>query len=410
MEFFLTVFPFVYISKYENDTIFYNTISGENIKFKNNIHIAELAERLEYQNYACIVNKDEFEKLNQVEFFKLLIENNLGYYIDKKHFQILPAAMRCAEINNQDFIALFRNNEYIMENLREVTFYINSDIGNLNTANQLRKEKSCKQFLFPIHDSQPSELSLSKIEKIVKDIEINRLNINILGGNILKHSQIELLIRFLNETTYNISYYFHYQDWIKDHSQQIISSINEYDTKKILIDFPFNETQFEQWGNLLTQKNIRIEFFVETDEEIKEAEIVINKFKLNNYIFKPYYNGDNYEFFKENVFISEEDILSVKESLFELITKKISNPSFFGKITFDVYGNVYSNVNLPSISNIDNLNLNHLIYELITDDNSIWLRSRKKVEPCSKCIYNLLCPPISNYELVLGQNNLCTVK
>jgi len=406
MEFFLTVFPFVYISKNENDTLFYNTISGENIQFKNNILVAEIAERLEQQDYACVVNKDEFEKLNQVDFLTLLVEKNLGYYIDRKHFQLLPAATRCVEINNQDFTAHFRNNEYIMENLREVTFYINSDADD-HTVNRFRKEKSHKQFLSPKYESPIGELLLSKIEKIVGEIGINKLSINILGGNIFKYSQIEFLIKFLNETTYNISYYFHYYDWIKEYSQQIISSINEYDTKIILIDFPFNETQFEQWEDLFAQKNVWMEFLVETDEQIEEAEIIINKFKLNNYIFKPYYNGNNYEFFKENVFVSEEDILSVKESLFELIAKKISNPSFFGKLTFGVHGNVYSNPNLPPISHIDNLNLKHLIYELLTDDNSIWLSSRIKADPCKKCIYNLLCPPISNYEIIFGQNNLC---
>ena len=407
MELFLTVFPFVYISKYKNDTIFYNTISGENISFKNNAFIAKLVDKLEQEEYACVVNSDEIDKLNQVGFLKLLAEKNLGYYIDKQLVKSLPVTTRCTEINNQNFTTHFRNHEYTMENLQEITFYITND-GNHNPTDPLSNHKH-KQFLFPIYESQTSELFLSKIEKVIGEVEINKLSINILGGNIFKYSQIEALINFLNKTTYNIVYYFHYNDWIADRSQQILSLINENDAKIILIDSPFDEAQFKSWEAVIEQKNVRIEFLVETEEQIEEAEMIINKFKLNNYVFKPYYNGNNYDFFKENVFVSEADILSVKESLFDLITKKISNPAFFGKLTVDVHENVYSNINLPPVNTINDMNLKRLIYDLITDEDSIWLKSKIKVEPCNKCIYNLLCPPISNYEIVFEQNNLCTL-
>ncbi|MDR0365032.1 MAG: hypothetical protein LBH92_08475, partial [Bacteroidales bacterium] len=262
---------------------------------------------------------------------------------------------------------------------------------------------------FPIYESKKRELLLSKIEKIIKEIEKNKVNINILGGNIFKYSQMESLINYLNRTTYNIFYYFYYKDWIEGYSQQMISLINEYDTKIILVDFPYDEKHFKLWESVIEQERIQVVFIVETYKQMEEAEIIINKFKLKNYIFRPYFNGNNYVFFKKNVFVSEEDCLSVKESLFDLIAKKISNPTFFGKIFIDIQENVYSNINLLPVCNIDDLNLKHLIYNLITDENSIWLKSKYKVAPCNECIYNLLCPPISNYELVFGRNNLCNL-
>jgi len=411
MELFLTVYPFVYISKYNNDTLFYNTISGESAIFKDNIFIAELARNLEEQEYACVINKVEIDELNKVDFLKILVEKNLGYYIDKQRLKISPVTTRCVEINNQNFVAQFRNNEYIMENLREITFHINNEMGNqITSTRQLKNLKSPKQFLFPIYESPTSELLLSKIEKVIEKIEINKLNINIIGGNIFRYSQIESLINFLNKTTFNIFYYFHYKDWIEEHSQRILPLINEHDIKIILIDFPFKEAQFKLWEAVVEQKNVRIEFIVENNDQMEEAEMIINRFKLNNCIFRPYYNGDNYDFFKENVFVNEEDILSVKESLFELVAKKISNPTFFGKFTIDAHENVYSNMNLPPVCNIDSLNLEYLIYDLISKEDSIWLNSKFKEKPCNKCIYKLLCPPVSNYDLVMNKHNLCTVK
>ena len=112
---------------------------------------------------------------------------------------------------------------------------------------------------------------------------------------------------------------------------------------------------------------------------------------------------------KENVFVNEDDILEIKESLFELATKKISNPSFFGKLIFNADGNIFTSFNFPPIGNINELNIKNLIFNLLEDENSSWRVNKAQIEPCSNCIYNLLCPPISNYELVLGQNNLCHI-
>ncbi len=38
-----------------------------------------------------------------------------------------------------------------------------------------------------------------------------------------------------------------------------------------------------------------------------------------------------------------------------------------------------------------------------------WLRARKNAIPCKNCVYNSICPPVSNYEYVIGRNNLCTM-
>ena len=38
-----------------------------------------------------------------------------------------------------------------------------------------------------------------------------------------------------------------------------------------------------------------------------------------------------------------------------------------------------------------------------------WFRTRSKVKPCKSCIYNALCPPISNYEYYLKEYNLCNI-
>ena len=48
------------------------------------------------------------------------------------------------------------------------------------------------------------------------------------------------------------------------------------------------------------------------------------------------------------------------------------------------------------------------VYKEIRSGNS-WRLVRKKIKICQDCLYNQLCPPLSNYEYAIGKNNLCHV-
>ena len=40
-------------------------------------------------------------------------------------------------------------------------------------------------------------------------------------------------------------------------------------------------------------------------------------------------------------------------------------------------------------------------------NGSSWKKLRADIAPCSQCVLEKLCPPLSNYEYILKQNNLC---
>jgi pseudo-rSAM protein len=244
---------------------------------------------------------------------------------------------------------------------------------------------------------------------MLKEIENIPININIIGGNIFEYSNYQELIAALNQSWHNVFYYFHYSDFTHPESIDKLSAIREKTIKVLLIDFPFVQNEFVKWEEVIKQHIQKVECIVENDEQIAEAEQIISQFEITDYMFRPYYNGLNIDFFKGNVFLNEEDILEVKESLFELATKKISNPAFFGKLIFNADGNIFTSFNFPSIGNINNFNIRHLIFNLLEDENSSWRVNKTVVTPCKDCIFNLLCSPISNYELVIRQNNLCHV-
>jgi len=404
-----TIWPFVYTNRCEDDVLYYNTISGDSAYFKNNSAIANITEMLEQQDFFCTIDDNLVEELDKYNFFTILMKKNMGYY-RKESFPVKPVSWQNIDIYNTDIILNFKNDEYLLENLRDITFYINNYADVPVYANLQTIHKAHKQFLFPVIESSKSELSFDAIQSVLQKIAPNIVNINILGGNIFNHSQIKSLIDLFNQSLHNIYYHFHYTDLTSKMQQQFFSLIDEDAIKIILIDFPFTENDFQKWKKIINKKNILIKFIVESDIQIIEAENIISKFKLEDYHFQPFYNGKNLDFFRSNVFVSEEDILTVKESLFSLMTKKISNPSFFGKLIVNACGEIYTTINQPMVGHLIDLSLEKIIYKLITDEYSVWRKNKCLVTPCNKCIYNLLCPPISNYEYALEQCNLCHVK
>lgn len=79
-----------------------------------------------------------------------------------------------------------------------------------------------------------------------------------------------------------------------------------------------------------------------------------------------------------------------------------------GKLTIYPSGEVYANVNCSVLGNIQDSSLKELLYKEITEGNA-WLRIRGNEKPCNQCVNRDLCPSISNYELVIGKNNLCNI-
>lgn len=49
------------------------------------------------------------------------------------------------------------------------------------------------------------------------------------------------------------------------------------------------------------------------------------------------------------------------------------------------------------------------IHYFIIRKRGIWFRVRNQVQPCRTCVYEVLCPPLSNYEYALHRNNLCHI-
>jgi pseudo-rSAM protein len=178
----------------------------------------------------------------------------------------------------------------------------------------------------------------------------------------------------------------------------------------VLIDFPLNKEKLKEAQTLLKQSNVdsTFQFIVEGEKDVEGAEHAISQNNIEKFGFSPYFNGNNTSFFKKNVFIDREDILSSSPSMNEIFARMTLNRFNVGTITIFSNTDIYANVNHSKLGKLGEKDLFLFIARELRYGKS-WARIRKNVSPCKRCVFNTLCPPITNYEYALGYYNLCHI-
>lgn len=175
-----------------------------------------------------------------------------------------------------------------------------------------------------------------------------------------------------------------------------------------MIDLPISNENLRTIFDIITKIKFHFEFrfIIEKEQDVKAAKKIISEYKVENYSLFPSYNGNNLDFFKKHVFLTEYDIKN-NEKLTEkdLFIRSIINMNYFGKLILMCNGDLCSNMHLPALCKIDNDKLHEFVYKELTEGS--WVLTRNKILPCKDCVYNLFCPPVSNYEYAIGRNNLC---
>ena len=160
---------------------------------------------------------------------------------------------------------------------------------------------------------------------------------------------------------------------------------------------------------IINQEQIIINFIITNNSEMTTAIKIAEDNKLTSWSLIPYYNGNNLDFFKENIFIEEDDILT-KQDILSVFSKGVINKQLFGNIYITETGDVKLNPNSKSIGSIYNTDVYSILYKsFATKQHHPWFLTREQVEPCKNCVFSKLCPSISNYELFLNKFNFCKI-
>jgi pseudo-rSAM protein len=387
----------------------YNTLIHQNKKFPNQEKLKRLTTQLiEPKNMYCIeLTEFDIENIEISNFIKFVRDSFSGDLLDKSRVNSKPIIL-APKLNLQNAVEkLSKENgrsigDDLLLHLTDLNFYI----GGLNQSSALSNVAVYKQFDYSSFEKTKT-LSLNSIVTFLDQLKAINLRTIKIFDEWYKYSQSELS-SFLDklETVPSIkNFNIHYKD-ILNHIDKFKLFEKTNCTVIILVDFPASINEIEQVAIRLNSISIEWLFAIKSENEFYESELYIEKLKLNQVQIKPVYIGSNLNFFKKYVFLSEDDIQKIKLSRKDIYSKQALNTLDFGKLTVMPDGKVYANPNFESLGTIEE-NISKILF-IEFENGTSWRRIRNQ-GVCNNCIYQYICPSPSNYELAIGQPNLCSL-
>ena len=402
--FYLESYTFLFYSK--NQYVIYNTLNSTYIDcslYGKTINTVLSILHNTNKTYCVGIYEYQLRDSQFTEFIKKIrntfsgdiIKNIRGIppFISKPILRILhhPNNPKTKEYNLLGENALFH--------LHEVTFYLENQGFDLNPM-----YKDCyKQFLYPTY-TEKQKLSHAKYLEIIEQLSICQIDkINIIPATIEKKELFSYLLSLSRQYSIKTQIILPYKKYNKEDLKQLL--INPQFSIMIMVHLPVDYEELNSYINLFNEYNITWSLIASNNNDV----IFLSKNnleKFTNVDYIPWYTGDNMDFFKEYIYNDFKDIIEQKNTKQHIFRKQILNDNLFGKLTIFPTGEVYSNVNFPTIGNIQDQKLSEIVYSEIENYFKPWFFTRDYVS-CKNCVNKYLCPSISNYEIVANEYNMC---
>lgn len=402
--FYLESYTFLFYSK--NQYVIYNTLNSTYIDcslYGKTINTVLSILHNTNKTYCVGIYEYQLRDSQFTEFIKKIrntfsgdiIKNIRGIppFISKPILRILhhPNNPKTKEYNLLGENALFH--------LHEVTFYLENQGFDLNPM-----YKDCyKQFLYPTY-TEKQKLSHAKYLEIIEQLSISQIDkINIIPATIEKKELFSYLLSLSRQYSIKTQIILPYKKYNKEDLKQLLT--NPQFSIMIMVHLPVDYEELNSYINLFNEYNITWSLIASNKNDV----IFLSKNnlgKFTNVDYIPWYTGDNMDFFKEYIYNDFKDIIEQKNTKQHIFRKQILNDNLFGKLTIFPTGEVYSNVNFPTIGNIQDQKLSEIVYSEIENYFKPWFFTRDYVS-CKNCVNKYLCPSISNYEIVANEYNMC---
>ena len=395
----LVIEPFVSIFIKKENVLYYNTLNGKNLIFKNNKSVLKLSKRLLSNSNLYVVELKNID-LNNDElklFIDKIFEYHMGYLLDQslsagKPVQLTPFG----NVQNNN-ILLDKEKELIGEYALDLISEFSIYMGYSNSAPE-SFNKLYKQFAFPlVSNSSKKQLKVDNIKKFLNEIVDDFTGaFNFILGT--KYKEFGKLVEFANGFQNTKNYFFYLKD-LADY----VTLLDNLDSNSFVTVYLKNDGNFNK--ELINSNNINLVGLIKSEEDYEYFEN-ISKTENVKIEYKPYFSN-NYDFFKQFVFLDKDDIFEDLISNQMIVSRQLMNELNLGK--FHVFPNerVFSNPNSVSLGNI-NTSIGQLILKELRTNNS-WIKPRKFYPVCKSCVYNCFCPPVSNYEKFIKKYDFCNV-
>ncbi len=393
--------------------LIYDADNGLKLTYESPIIVSFLSEsRHEYYHYFFLPSKNNINEEIKA-FIDDITKNKFGFLILKKDDTHEPVQF-VPQIIHKQISSLHSNSKGYetnvdIRNLNEITVFLNNK--SIFSDMSVEKKESV-EYKSSSLDNLDNQLNLEEFCKFVQPaLVLNTLfRINI-KGKIFVYSQLSELVSFIrkHDKKLHINYFVDFES-LNSNIDLVKEILVLNSTITLIIKSSLYQTDITNLIYTLGDKweYIKLQCIVENKKDFYNFQEMLDKIVLSQVIYKPYFNGNNYSFFEENIFLNIDDINSLKPSKVDVLKRQHLNPLDFGKIIILSNGNVHANCNNPIIGNISNDNIYNIIGKELTNGKS-WLKTRKMVNPCKSCIYEIICPPISNYEYIFKRFNLCHI-
>ncbi|MDX8341766.1 TIGR04150 pseudo-rSAM protein [Draconibacterium sp. IB214405] len=362
------------------------------------------------KNSYCIKLKERYSsEENVLEFIQKSRKNYFGDIIDGTTVKVkpfIPFPIANYQKDENKVIGLNPiHGEDLIPKLRELTIYVNSECDrNCKLCNSYYKQTL---FCTKVFDK---ELQYSQIMNLCSQFSENTViaQINVSGANILRYEKLSELCELLKLKCSYLNLQLYYQN-IEITNIDEIESLKKADNVDILINFPFRENDIQKLRLALDKYDIAYSFkiAIESEKQFFTIDKYLSDYPIDDYEIIPIFNGTNISFFEKHVFITENDLKTLKVSQNRYFLNKTFNINNYGKISLASDGTFYANINLKSLGHLNRNSIHEILYSEVYHGES-WNLTRSSL-PCKECVYQFICPPISNYEHVLGRNNLCHI-
>lgn len=409
---------YVHVSVRGKSVLFYNSLTGKILEYRDCETVIRLVKRLRAPGNLQVVGITGKELANPgvSRFVKDMRTFFMGDLIDAALTRGKPMQMAPYPNIQQDVEVIKKSTrgsaavgDRMMKYAAEVSIYINSacglDCGLCGSAH--------RQFLCCTRGRNTrAELEPRSVKSLLQQLQGASLaRLNILGGDIFKFSQWEQLPEILNAPALPTEkiFYTHYLNLAGQEKKLTQFPAGSF-SLKIVVPFPVKTRQWEEiiGAPAVNRPGTHFLFIIAGEADSDAAEELITRHRLENHSFYPFFNGRNREFFRQAVFVDKQDLEEARPTMTEILARQCINPLHFGTLTILSNGHIHADVNAPRLGTLAGDSIYDMVYKEMYRGSS-WRRTRKKVTPCRRCTFNALCPPLSNYEYALGQNNLCHI-
>lgn len=413
MEYWLYLHPYVYVSIKKDTAILYNTLNGKLLEYcqEKKGMIYRLIRQLNSGTnlYVIGIKKEEID--NHIKsFINNLRKYYLGDLINKEHRPNRPIQLKPV-LNLQrtlgDFFPTDNGQNKILtrdelpDYLNVITIYINDGCGEACSF----CDKAYKQFLCCTKLTN-GEITVDLLRELIDQTKnINLYKLNITGGNIFRHSSFKKIVETLDSVSPIKEYYIHYKN-----VEEMTFLNGENNRLDIIINFPLDAQGLQRCLELSNRLGLKkkFRFIVQEIGDIEKAGEAVSSFSIKDAELIPYFNGNNLDFFKQKVFLDKASIIQGRPHMKDIFSRMTINTWDFKKLTVLSNGDVFANLNHPKIGNLNRVHIFDIVERELNQGKS-WTKVRKYVKPCKSCVFNALCPPISNYEYTIRKYNLCNI-